>query len=59
MFSNQPGDPDYSPLRRVTLVKWVDESKASELNRLRRSWLLEQPAPSRIEQPESSSTCLS
>lgn len=31
VFSNQPGDPDYSPLRRVTLVKWTDESKASEL----------------------------
>jgi len=31
VFPNQPGDTDYSPLRQVILVKWVDESQAKEL----------------------------
>lgn len=31
VFPNQPGDPDYSPLRQVILVTWTDESQAKEL----------------------------
>ncbi|PWH17112.1 MAG: hypothetical protein DDG60_03035 [Anaerolineae bacterium] len=28
VFDNPPGSPDYTPLRSIHLVKWVDESKA-------------------------------
>ncbi|MFM8321899.1 MAG: hypothetical protein ACKOC5_13380 [Chloroflexota bacterium] len=31
VFPNQPGDPGYSPLRKVVLVKWVNEAEAKEL----------------------------
>ncbi len=31
VFSNQPGDEGYSPLRRIIFVTWVDESQAKEL----------------------------
>ncbi len=31
IFDSQPGDPTYSPLRKVHLVKWVNESQAKEL----------------------------
>jgi len=31
VFDNPPGSPDYSPLRQIILVKWLDEGKASEL----------------------------
>jgi hypothetical protein len=31
VFQNQPGDEGYSPLRKVYLVKWADDSKATEL----------------------------
>jgi hypothetical protein len=31
VFPNPPGDPAYSPLRKITFVTWVDPSKATEL----------------------------
>jgi hypothetical protein len=31
VFPNQPGDADYTPLRRVVLVTWTDQAQASEL----------------------------
>lgn len=31
VFDNQPGDAAYSPLRRVYLVKWADETQVKEL----------------------------
>ncbi len=31
VFNNPPGSEGYSPLRRIILVKWNDESKAREL----------------------------
>jgi hypothetical protein len=31
VFPNQPGDADYSPLRKIVFVTWADESKASLL----------------------------
>ncbi len=31
VFDNPPGSEGYSPLRRIILVKWNDESKAREL----------------------------
>lgn len=31
VFENQPGDAGYSPLRKVYLVKWSDETQAKEL----------------------------
>jgi hypothetical protein len=31
VFPNPPGDPGYSPLRKIVFVTWVDPSKATEL----------------------------
>ena len=31
VFPNPPGDPGYTPLRKIVFVTWVDESKAREL----------------------------
>jgi hypothetical protein len=31
VFPNQPGDDGYTPLRKITFVKWNDESQAKEL----------------------------
>jgi len=31
VFDNPPGTPNYSPLRQIVLVNWLDESKAREL----------------------------
>lgn len=31
VFDNPPGTPDYSPLRQIILVNWLDEGKAREL----------------------------
>jgi hypothetical protein len=31
VFSNQPGDEGYSPLRKITFVTWADPAKATEL----------------------------
>jgi hypothetical protein len=31
VFPNQPGDADYSPLRKIVFVTWADESTASLL----------------------------
>lgn len=31
VFNNPPGSEGYSPLRKITLVKWNDETKAREL----------------------------
>jgi len=31
VFPNQPGDADYSPLRKIVFVTWMDESKANVL----------------------------
>jgi hypothetical protein len=31
VFPSQPGDPGYTPLRRIVFVTWADESQAKEL----------------------------
>jgi hypothetical protein len=31
VFPSQPGDPEYTPLRRIMFVSWTDESQAKEL----------------------------
>jgi hypothetical protein len=31
VFPNQPGDPDYSPLRKIVFVTWANEGNAELL----------------------------
>jgi hypothetical protein len=31
VFPNPPGDPSYTPLRKIVFVNWTDESQAKEL----------------------------
>jgi hypothetical protein len=51
VFDNPPGSPDYSPLRRLNLVTWLDESAASELKAAADVLAAQQSGALAIEQP--------
>jgi hypothetical protein len=51
VFDNPPGDPAYSPLRRLNLVTWQDESKARELTSADEVLAAEAAGEVSIEQP--------
>ena len=51
VFDNPPGSPDYTPLRRLNLVTWLDESAASELKAAADVLAAQQSGALAIEQP--------
>jgi len=51
VFDNPPGSPDYSPLRRLNLVTWLNESAASELKAAADVLAAQQSGALAIEQP--------
>lgn len=51
VFDNPPGTDSYSPLRRMNIVTWVDETKARELKSVVEIFEAEQAGELTIEQP--------
>jgi hypothetical protein len=51
VFDNPPGSAGYSPLRRLNVVAWVNESQASELRSAADVLAAEQSGRLSIEQP--------
>jgi len=51
VFDNPPGTPGYTPLRRLNVVAWVDESLANELRSASEVLAAEANGEINIEQP--------
>ena len=51
VFDNPPGAPGYSPLRRLNVVTWVDETTARELKSASEALAAETAGELKIEQP--------
>ena len=51
VFDNAPGSDEYTPLRRLNVVTWVDESKARELTNAEDILAAEANGELTIEQP--------
>ncbi len=51
VFDNPPGSAGYSPLRRLNVITWTDESQASELKSVANVLAAEQGGRLSIEQP--------
>jgi hypothetical protein len=51
VFDNPPGSDGYTPLRRLNLVTWADETKARELTRVDDVLAAEAAGELTIEQP--------
>jgi hypothetical protein len=51
VFDNPPGTAGYTPLRRLNVVSWVDETKARELKSVSEVFAAESAGELTIEQP--------